>query len=137
LAAILKILQEKETAMTDKNKNDLSKEFDSNAAGVAYQFSLDYNDVRNAYQGQPESLKSVFNSMEDARDGRNRNIGWSIVWAIVCPPFMIVSGYYLWDYQEKFSALRQQVHGDVAKAKSLPGPAASSKALPPPPPKAE
>jgi hypothetical protein len=115
---------EKEIKMADqeKPKGALSTEFEKQAAAVAYQFSLDYNDVKNAYKDTPASLSSAFNSMDEARRGRNRNIGWAAAWTLLFWPVAPFPAYKVYKYNNDLNEVGMRVKAEV-DVKRLPPPA--------------
>jgi len=105
--------------MVQKSESDLQAQFEKHASRVAENFSLDLQDVRAAYRGKEDSLSVVFNSMEDTRRARNRSIGWSVVWALVFPPLVILTGYNAYCRHEKLSAIHDQVSHQLDTSKRL------------------
>lgn len=99
--------------MQNSRKEAMTAEFEKNAIDVASQYSFDVNDVKAAYQDKPESLSVIFNSMSEAKSGRNRSIGWSVFWVIMLLPIALYTGYHAYKHDQKVSNIRDQVKDEI------------------------
>lgn len=98
----------------DVAKPDLSAQFDVAARGVSRMFSLNLDDVRDAYTAKKESLTLLFNSAKEDRSDRNSYIGWSVFWGVFFWPVAVYTGYKAYDAHSRLMDAKDNIREEIS-----------------------
>lgn len=101
-------------AQPDTATPNLSAHFDVAARGVAGLFSLNLDDVRDAYATKKESLTLLFNNANKDRSDRNSYIGWSVFWGILFWPVALYTGYKAYDAHTRLTDAKDNIREEIS-----------------------
>jgi len=83
------------------------------AKGMAAAFSMDADDIKEAYKDKPDSLTAHFDTVAQAKENQIWYAGWGILWAVVALPVALYPAYRLWQIRNTLGSIEKTVRGKV------------------------